>query len=308
MESKRLEAGTYAIINVRLPRWVLDTKDGVVVAYPYISSPSQQWNLESSDGICWYIKNVASGRYLGLPVDERVKNALTLREVDHKFAWHLRRFEDKEHQFLPYVPYTNYVIDLDPRDPQPGRTLYVHEDGKGPHQAWHFTKDLHLETSRILQDGRRYKILNAQSNTAITVKDDRTVACFQSDHREGQMFQAVETANGWAFRSVKTKQYLGIPHTIVYPVHGPRLTSVEKEFTWMVLPYYDGSKKFKIWLPFTRMVLDLHHGQKEDDTPIHIWGTTSVEYIWWRFEEVLEPWGDNKSASEDVTGERDPGV
>lgn len=32
--------------------------------------------------------------------------------------------------------------------------------------------DLHLETSSVLKDGSIYKIINSQSKTAITIKDD----------------------------------------------------------------------------------------------------------------------------------------
>ncbi|KAH6906926.1 hypothetical protein BKA70DRAFT_1491684 [Coprinopsis sp. MPI-PUGE-AT-0042] len=296
MENANPEVGTYAIVNVRLPQWVLDTKEGVVVANPYMASPSQQfhpniqWNLQSSDGISWFIQNVASERYLGLPVGENVRNCLTLREVNHKFAWHFRHYKGEQYQFLPHVPYTKHVIDLDPRNPKPGETvLYVHEDNAGAHQAWFLRKDLHLETSSVLQDGRTYMILNAQSNTAITMKDDHSVTCFQSDNREGQKFRAVKTASGWAFQNISSERYLGIPHSIVYPDNSPCLSSLEIEFTWMVLPHHEGCRKFNIWLPFTRKLLDLHKGQWEDDAPIQITGTIDVEHIWWRFEETPTP-------------------
>ncbi|KAH6871745.1 hypothetical protein BKA70DRAFT_1354880 [Coprinopsis sp. MPI-PUGE-AT-0042] len=290
MEGAGLEAGTYTLVNVRLPQWVIDTKDGLAVAYPFIGSPSQQWDVRTPDGVSWHIRNVASGRYLGLALGERVRNCLHLREVDHQFAWHLQHYQDRQHQFVPYVPYTRHVLDLAFLNVQPGRTiLYVHEDNQGAHQAWQFYKDLHLEAPSTLTDGRTYKILNAQSHTAITAKDDRSVACFQSDNREGQMFQAVKTPGGWAFRNIQTETYLGIPHTIVYPDDNPRLSSVDIEFTWMVLPHHEGGGEFKIWLPFTQKVLDLRGGSREDDAPIHITGATTVEHIRWRFQEVPTP-------------------
>ncbi|KAH6871743.1 hypothetical protein BKA70DRAFT_1354870 [Coprinopsis sp. MPI-PUGE-AT-0042] len=279
MDFANLEEGTYAIVNVSLPRWVLDTKDGVVVANPYMASPSQQWHLQSSDGISWYIQNVASGRYLGLPVGELVRNVLTLREVDHRLHWHIRHYQGEQHQFLPYVPYTKFVIDLDPRDPNQARLFSM---------SMRIIQALTRHGFSV-KDGGTYKILNAQSSTAITVKDDHSVACFQSDNREGQKFRALNTAGGWAFQGIGSERYLGIPHSIVYPDDSPRLSSLEIEFTWMVLPYHERRGKFNIWLPFTRKLLDLHQGQWADDTPIHIAGTTSVEHIWWRFEEILMP-------------------
>ncbi|KAH6906963.1 hypothetical protein BKA70DRAFT_382346 [Coprinopsis sp. MPI-PUGE-AT-0042] len=164
------------------------------------------------------------------------------------------------------------------------------DDGKGPHQVWYFCKDLHLETSKVLRNGRIYRIVNGQSKTMMTLKEDLTVACFQSELAEGQKFEAIKTRNGWAFRTVHTDRYLGIPLTVVAPDNGPRLSSVATEFTWMVFPHYDDHKKFRIWIPFTRKLMDLHRGLSEDDTPIHILEDRDVECNWWRFEEDVPPW------------------
>ncbi|KAH6871744.1 hypothetical protein BKA70DRAFT_1578121, partial [Coprinopsis sp. MPI-PUGE-AT-0042] len=281
MDNTSPETGTYAIVNVHLPQWVADTRDSAVVVHPYIGSQSQQWNFDTTDGVFWNIRNVASGRYLGLRIDENVRHGLTLWEVDHRFAWRLRPHQGRQRQFMAYIPNISFVIDLNPQDVQPGTALYLWEEHHGDCQAWHLCKDLHLETSRVLQNGRMYKIINFQSNTAIAIKDDHTVACFQSDSREQEMFQAVETAGGWGFRNPRTERYLGLTHNIVYPDDHSCLSSIAIEFTWMVLPHYEGGGKFQIWLPFTHKALDLHLGQREDNTPIHITGANSVDHIWW---------------------------
>ncbi|KAH6906898.1 hypothetical protein BKA70DRAFT_1563321 [Coprinopsis sp. MPI-PUGE-AT-0042] len=88
MEGTNLEPGTYALINTQHTWYALDTKDGIAVAYPYIASTSQQWNLTTSDGVFWHANNVKSGRFLGLPINAHVQNSLALQELDHKFAWH----------------------------------------------------------------------------------------------------------------------------------------------------------------------------------------------------------------------------
>ncbi|KAH6899104.1 hypothetical protein BKA70DRAFT_1406456 [Coprinopsis sp. MPI-PUGE-AT-0042] len=298
MNEPTLEPGNYALVNSRCIQYVLDTKDGIgdqsfqrySVAYPYIASQSQQWSLKTRNGVGWYLQNVASGLYLGLPADEHARNGLPVHEVEHEFEWYLKREGDSSNCFSLYVPYTRHVIDLNPGNPKPEMVLYIYEDGKGPHQVWHLCKDLHLETSKALVDGKIYRIVNGQSKTMMTLKEDYTVACFQSDLAEGQKFKAIKTLTGWAFRTVHTDRYLGIPLTIVAPDNGPRLSSVATEFTWMVFPHYDDRKRFRIWIPFTRKLMDLHRGLSEDDTPIHILEDRDVECNWWIFEEDVPPW------------------
>ncbi|KAH6906927.1 hypothetical protein BKA70DRAFT_1285844 [Coprinopsis sp. MPI-PUGE-AT-0042] len=282
MEGAGLEAGTYTLVNVRLPQWVIDTKNGLAHTF-------SQWDVQTPDGVSWHIRNIASGRYLGLAVGEHVRNILHVREVDHQFAWHLQRYGGHQHQFIPYVPNTRHRNEI----------LYVFEDGQGAHQAWHFPKDLHLETPSTLTGRQTYKILNALTHTAITVKDDGSVASFRSDNREGQM-----QADG-LFRNLRSDKYLGIPHTLIYPDDSPRLSSIAIEFTWMVMAHHEGGGKFKFWLPFTHKVLDLDGGRSGDDTPIHIAGTTDVEHIWWRFQEIPTP-QQAQANIEPPTGERGP--
>ncbi|KAH6906930.1 hypothetical protein BKA70DRAFT_1285866 [Coprinopsis sp. MPI-PUGE-AT-0042] len=264
----RLEAGIYAILNAPLSHWVLDTKDGSVVANPYTGSPSQQWKFEPSDGVSWSIQNVASGHYLGLPIDECVKNKVTLREVHQIFPWHVRQDKGRRTTFLLHIPYTKFGIHLDQRVSELTKTaLYVHEDNEG--HPWYLYKDLHLRVSSVLKDGWGYMIPNTCLHKAITVEDNHTVTYLQPDGREeGQTFQAVQTADGWAFLNIKTKQYLGTRHTVVFPDDSLRLSSVATEFTWMIIPHHGGN--FQIWLPFTQTGLCLPDTGTVTDFRIHI--------------------------------------
>ncbi|KAH6906893.1 hypothetical protein BKA70DRAFT_1285754 [Coprinopsis sp. MPI-PUGE-AT-0042] len=156
MEETQLEAGTYAIVNVQYYRYALDTKDGLAVVRPYIACESQQWNFTTSvnDGVFWHLQNVESGRYLGLPMDENVEDSLKLREVDHKFSWHVKRDENDNHHYLLYVPYTKHVVDMDPKDVKPANKVFVYQDGEGRHQSWHLCR------ASSLKDGDVYKITN----------------------------------------------------------------------------------------------------------------------------------------------------
>ncbi|KAH6871741.1 hypothetical protein BKA70DRAFT_1354839 [Coprinopsis sp. MPI-PUGE-AT-0042] len=303
MANSGLETGIYAIVNAGAPQWTVDTKESEVVANFYIGSPSQQWRLESSDGICLYIQNIGSGRYLGLPLNENAKNGLALREVDHKFAWHIER--QGYQRFLLKVPYTPFVIDLDPKVTQPSMTnLCIQERHLGPLHVWILCKDLHLETSSILKDRRTYKILNAHYGGAMTVTNDHKVVCLQSGDREDQMFQAVKTENGWGFRNANTKQFLSMPHTIAFPDDSLQVNSAAMGFAWIVVPltHHTSPRMFQIWIPFTQMVLIQ---QGNGITPTHV--SQNTAYTSWKFKEMPTPWQEEGLASECVTGERRPG-
>ncbi|KAH6871093.1 hypothetical protein BKA70DRAFT_1356757, partial [Coprinopsis sp. MPI-PUGE-AT-0042] len=173
MESADLETGAYALFNVQCSRYALDTKDSIVVAYPYISSPSQQWNLTTTlDGVCWNLQNAANGCYLGLLADEHVQHGLALREVKHKFAWQIRRDKVQHDCFQLYVPYSKFVVSMDSEIPKAGSAIFVSENRQKPHQAWYLCKDLHLQTSSILENEDVYRIHNSQSQAAITLRDE----------------------------------------------------------------------------------------------------------------------------------------
>jgi hypothetical protein len=50
-----------------------------------------QCTLSKVIDLNWSIRNVASGRYLGMEPDDRVSSRHELREVEHCFLWHPRR-------------------------------------------------------------------------------------------------------------------------------------------------------------------------------------------------------------------------
>ncbi|KAH6871737.1 hypothetical protein BKA70DRAFT_1354816 [Coprinopsis sp. MPI-PUGE-AT-0042] len=142
MEAADPETGTYALVNTQCSRYALDTKDSIVVAYPYVSSPSQQWNVTTPDG-----------------------HGLALREVKHK--------DKVQHDcFQLYVPYSKFVVSMDSEIPKAGSAIFVSENRQKPHQAWYLCKDLHLQTSSILESEDVYRIHNSQSQATITLRDE----------------------------------------------------------------------------------------------------------------------------------------
>ncbi|KAH6880321.1 hypothetical protein BKA70DRAFT_1238885 [Coprinopsis sp. MPI-PUGE-AT-0042] len=217
------------------------------------------WEMARVVDIAWSFRSISTGRYLGMAAGDQVANHHKLREVEHPFPWHLRK-DDPGLMVSIIVPYTDYVIDLsDGNDPpKPGAVLKIYQDHRVPHQQWYLCQDLHLATSRALKHGTEYKIVNTQSNTAIEIND-------------------AKDAKWMAFRHAETQDYLGLRNSVVPFPDGERLSSVKKEFTWAVLPHHDDTSKFKIWIPFTSRVVDLHGGWAQDDTPIHLFPERDVD-------------------------------
>ncbi|KAH6871102.1 hypothetical protein BKA70DRAFT_1489950 [Coprinopsis sp. MPI-PUGE-AT-0042] len=274
--------GVYTIVSVRTPNLVVDTKYGKALANQFLGCETQQWELAKVMDLMWSIRNIASGRYLGMEPDDKVTNRHELREVERPFLWQLRRGDPRSCVSL-FVPFTNYVIDLsiDNWGPNPGTVLYIHSDLQWRNQQWYMCKDLHLATSNALKDGTTYSIINAYSKTAIDL-NRRTVTCYTACKSEDcQKFIAVKTESGWAFRNIIDQAFLGLPHSAE---DGARLQPVKHTFTWVVLPHHEDNSKFKIWIPFTSRVLDLHCGSNMDGTPIHIQPDRNHEFQWWRFE------------------------
>ncbi|KAH6871088.1 hypothetical protein BKA70DRAFT_1356735 [Coprinopsis sp. MPI-PUGE-AT-0042] len=285
MDGAQLTPGVYALINDDPPRYALDAKGGSVVAYPYITSPLQQWNLTTPDRVCWWIQNVQSGRYLGLPANAHVKNSLTLQEVDHKFAWHIRKHERFRRLFILYVPYSKHVVDICAETVNPGSRIRIYQDGQASHQSWNLCKDLHLDKENSTP------ITNATSNGSLTVYSDvKGVSCVQPEMEDGDpemylgsdlRFRAFKTNHGWAFQHVQTGRYLGIPHTIMELDEVVQLSTVEKPFTWMIIPYHGDSKIFEIFLPFTSRALET--SDEWNDKRVYLRPASKVNCLWWRF-------------------------
>ncbi|KAH6880317.1 hypothetical protein BKA70DRAFT_1473277 [Coprinopsis sp. MPI-PUGE-AT-0042] len=307
MPQTHFEEGIYAIADARTPNLVLDTKDGKAIVHQFMGTESQQWEITKVLGVAWSIRSISTGRYLGMKPDDKVKNRYELREVEDPFPWHVRSGDPTKSRL--FVPYTNHVIDLnqDNGAPEPGTVLYVHENHGASNQQWQLCKgDLHLATSKALRHGAEYRIVNAQSKTAITTNGAK-VACYKLDEeKDHQKFVAVVTQNGWAFRNAESQDYLGLPNSVVPFPDGERLSSIKKEFTWVVLPHHEATSKFKIWVPFTSRVLDLQHGSDQDGTPINLYKEHGVDCQWWRFECVNMTVKDGDRRKECLPGAPEP--
>jgi hypothetical protein len=68
-----------------------------------------QWSLTTRNGVGWYIQNVASERYLGLPSDQQARNGVSVREVEHEFEWYLKPIGEGSNAFS-YVTYRTSVF------------------------------------------------------------------------------------------------------------------------------------------------------------------------------------------------------
>ncbi|KAH6906895.1 hypothetical protein BKA70DRAFT_1563319 [Coprinopsis sp. MPI-PUGE-AT-0042] len=289
MEETQLEAGTYALRNSQYSRHALDTKDGLAVVRPYIASESQHWKLTTSDGAFWHVQNVESGRYLGLPIHERAQDSVIVREVDHKFAWHMKMLGGHRYYVL-YVPYSSHIVDINPEMTTQGSDVLLNQDGQGDHQVWILCEDPQLDVSSTLEDGHIYQIISMFHGYMYFDLDTKKVSCSRSETSGGGQFRAVRTDHGWAFQHVQTQRYLGIPHTIALD-DAIQVSTVVKPFTWMIIPDAYVSKwsamTFEIWLPFASRVLNLRH-----DLNVKVFRQTPDSDCFitsWQFEPCDEP-------------------
>ncbi|KAH6871092.1 hypothetical protein BKA70DRAFT_1578490 [Coprinopsis sp. MPI-PUGE-AT-0042] len=312
MEGTNPEPGTYALINSQLTRYALDTNNGIAVAYPYIASASQQWSLSTPDGIFWHVKNVESGRFLGLPVDVHVQNSVALQEVEYKFSWHIRRHEQHQNKFYFYVPYSRHVVDISPEKMKPGSEAFIHQDGQGLHQTWHLCRDLHLSASSALNDGDVYKLVNAFFHMSMTFRvDSKEVSCAPLALAENPHCRAIKRTHGWAFQNIRTERYLGIPHTVVHPDEPTLVSTVENPFIWMIIPHHADRSKFKICLPFTSRILGT-----QTDTLVCLVPNSEEDPSWWGFELSHEaassplqvPPESDESSKELILGPKEPSI
>ncbi|KAH6906878.1 hypothetical protein BKA70DRAFT_381413 [Coprinopsis sp. MPI-PUGE-AT-0042] len=283
MPHNNFAEGIYTIVNAKAPNWVVDTNDAI--ANQFSGCESQQWELAKVMDFGWSIRSADSGLYLGMEPEGKVTDRYELREVKRPFIWHIQRGDPQSCVSL-VVPYTNYAINFDhakQSDP-PGTILHIQT---GLNQQWHLCKDLHFATSKALEDGSIFHIINAHSGTAIELNQQR-VACSRVDNtQDRQKFVAVKIGDGWAFRGVRDQTFLGFAHSIVPLKNGIRLQAVNQLFMWVVLPHHEDNSKFKIWVPFASKVLDLHWGSNENDTPVHSHPDHGdLVYQWWRFERV----------------------
>ncbi|KAH6906876.1 hypothetical protein BKA70DRAFT_1563309 [Coprinopsis sp. MPI-PUGE-AT-0042] len=264
MPDTDFEEGIYTIANFKTPAMVMDAKDGKAISRQFIASESQQWELVKMYNVAYAIRNVATQRYLGMSLDDPVKDRYELREVEHVFPWHLKR----RPVISIYVPYTPYLVSLD-QSPASSTNLLQQDQGQA-FGKWYFCK----------------------------------VGCFAVDAgSEKQKFVATKTETGWAFRNVETKRFLGLPVCVVLLKDGIRLPMVDHESTWVVVPHHEDTSKFKLWIPFTSRVMDLHWGQALNDHPIHMCSSGDANWQWWRFELLSSEWESNELGAESAPGE-----
>ncbi|KAH6871106.1 hypothetical protein BKA70DRAFT_1356821, partial [Coprinopsis sp. MPI-PUGE-AT-0042] len=250
--------GVYTIANLKTPSMVIEAKDGK-------ASETQQWELAKMYNAAYSIRNIATRRYLGMDLGDFVRIVTNFTRASI---------------LVPYIPYVVAISS----GAQLESPILLREDGKQVHQRWHLCKDLHLATSNALRNGSTYRIVNSASQTAIEVNDSDT-GCFAVDNgSEKQKFLAIKTDAGWAFQNIEAKRYLGLPNSAVAFKDGTRLSSVSHQSTWIVVPHHEDTSKFKLWIPFSSRVMDLHGGETVNNTPIHMDPSYDAAWQWWRFE------------------------
>ncbi|KAH6906872.1 hypothetical protein BKA70DRAFT_1285687 [Coprinopsis sp. MPI-PUGE-AT-0042] len=300
MADTHFEEGVYTIANLKTPSMVIEAKDGKAILGEFIASETQQWELAKMYNAAYSIRNIATRRYLGMDLGDFVRDRYELHEVDHVFPWNLR-LGTRLSILVPYIPYVVAISS----GAQLESPILLREDGKQVHQRWHLCKDLHLATSNALRNGSTYRIVNSASQTAIEVNDSDT-GCFAVDNgSEKQKFLAIKTDAGWAFQNIEAKRYLGLPNSAVAFKDGTRLSSVSHQSTWIVVPHHEDTSKFKLWIPFSSRVMDLHGGETVNNTPIHMDPSYDAAWQWWRFEPVNS--GRESNGAVGAESESEPG-
>ncbi|KAH6902276.1 hypothetical protein BKA70DRAFT_1435431 [Coprinopsis sp. MPI-PUGE-AT-0042] len=113
-------------------------------------------------------------------------------------------------------------------------------------------------------------------------------------------FFAIETEQGWAFQNVASRLYLGLPTLAGTIPDGTQVASVDKAFTWIVLPSSIDTSEFKLWVPFTSYVIDQCGMEPQDHSPIELRPLRDRQLQWWRFEPVPEE--ESSGTSKSFTG------
>ncbi|KAH6902269.1 hypothetical protein BKA70DRAFT_1307527 [Coprinopsis sp. MPI-PUGE-AT-0042] len=289
MSDSAFEEGTYTITLSGFSRMVIETNNKRAVIGRFIGSKLQQWEISRVVGQSYSIRNLGTQMYLGMRAGERVRDGYEIVEVQHPFPWDIRTKSYVQASRLAcfYVPYTNHVIGINRKEePKLGAAVLIHDVKKGSHQQWWLSKDLHLATPKVLQEGAVYRIERVESQTAITLWDGRAVGFRVDDNSDLHKFIAIETELGWAFQNIATKRYLGLPTSIGPIPDGTQVTSSERAFTWIVLPAIAYTSQFQLWVPFTSYVMEQLDAEPNCSAPVLMRKGGGSDDQWWKFEAV----------------------
>lgn len=292
VHSNALEKGVYNILNVKA-KTAIDIRDSKAQGHPQAISPTQGWRVIKKTANVWALQQVASGKYLGLKLDDNATNGFQiLTEDDHEFGWRVEVDGTNPNHFTFWVPYSNYVLDLEGYGKQnAGTKIQLWTKLNGDHQKWFFSKGLEELVSGTLKHGGVYRIINDQTKTAVQLNKQREASGFALNESNAQRWQAVKTVHGWAFRNLESLQFLGRPSETSILPNGTRVIGTT-EFTWIVMPDSTDTTRFKLRVPYTGKLMNLSWAKPANDTPVDIWDDTMQAHLWWRFEALQVPGAD----------------
>ncbi|PIL34508.1 hypothetical protein GSI_03285 [Ganoderma sinense ZZ0214-1] len=99
-------------------------------------SEKQKWHLVQEDE-AWIIKNVSTGRYLG--IEGVAANNLSVVATYKRFRWDIWPDEDDSSTYRLFVPNTHFNVDLFGGNAAPGTRVIVWEMWHpGQNQTWRF--------------------------------------------------------------------------------------------------------------------------------------------------------------------------
>lgn len=111
-----------------------------------------------------------------------------------------------------------------------------------------------------LDSGRSYAFINVMTGAPLTVDPDTNTVVGRTRYAGTpfQVWEATSTNGLWTFKNTETGRYLGHNLDVIIEEH-EIIKATTHPFTWRV--ERDAKGWAKLWVPFTRLVLDMEIGQ-----------------------------------------------
>ncbi|KAB5590951.1 hypothetical protein CTheo_5614 [Ceratobasidium theobromae] len=140
--------GIWVLTNVKHKEIAMDLSGGdnqSIIAFRRHGGPNQQWEFTPTDGGCYTIRNVGTGKWLTFPDD--ANDGKQVIGHDGPRPWEVRvghegvNVKDPEESIRIFVPGSDKNLDLkDHGDPTEGNIVQLWERTAGKGQAWYFAR------------------------------------------------------------------------------------------------------------------------------------------------------------------------
>ncbi|EAU89034.1 hypothetical protein CC1G_10003 [Coprinopsis cinerea okayama7 len=283
------EGTIYRFVNIQFAATLeLDPRGQRTVLNDFTGTGYQQWEARRGIAGYWKFRNVATGLNLGFDVGRIAENGTLTIGTAAEFLWEVRQVNAEGRQCLHLlVPNTIYA--LEGSYPQraeaafPFNNVQVWEYWKGPNQTWFL--DAKVDQGPPCVSGSIYKILSSNGSSVVHLEDDTgNVSGYRYNEGRNQLWEATAYENEkymWSFKNVSNGHYLSISGTAK---EGTRIIGSPTPFVWYIAPDSMITGAFRMFVPYTKMNVDLHMGNSSPGTVIHLYKRAAKKY--WRFQKV----------------------